>query len=1135
MSDPNILIKRVEHETGCSVGQLINRSRMSSVYLARREGQRFVLKIPLANDLKSAKALAHETDVLQLAQTEGVVHLIDRGVFSGQPWLLLEHIEGPSLQDLLPRGAPAAATRELTAPLEQVAGDRVGPATDQSDSDGAQLYSRAAQKSSGHGTLLTLIAQLATTLDVIHSRGVVHRDLKPDNVLISEHGPVLIDFGIATQAAGATHKESIGARFDRAGTLAYVAPEQLLPGQIVDFRADLYSLGAILFHCVIGRPAFIAENRSLKDTILNEPPPLVAEQCPELATELIQLIDSLLVKAPGQRARRTIEIVEVLRRNVPSATSESQAGGDDRSAGPASLPAYHFRAPLIGRHGELAQITESLTTIADESTICIEGESGMGKTRLAQEAIVAASEMGYEVHALQCRPSGHGGASGPMAPLVPLLEEIVLALSSGRLVAAEETDVAQTIDILASLYPNLAAVRGHSPRPLDGYPVERQRELIIEALSEGAILASGANKVLVVVDDLQWVDTVTLDFILGSESKSAAGWPLRFLVTWRSDEIDPQVSGRVEEHGCLRLPLAPLALPEIRTLAAKMLATNELSSQAFERLHEDSLGNPFFVAEYLSFVDQGADDAESAPLPRGIAELLEHRLKGVGELGRIVLNFCAVLGNDAEVELLAELSQTSPAQVEQILARFRDLRILTQKSAAAAIGRTHDRYREFIYGQLTDVRSYHERCATALEPIIGTDRSRSVSLGSHWSLAAQPVKAAAFFEIAATEAESVYAHEDAATYLQWTLNELNKTNERINTPVALLYERLGSIKTLLGDIDAAAADFSRQIETTDNDLTAARGARLCGKLLQRRTDEALTWFDRAEDFLNRLPPTDIGVDEERVELRLCRVRCFYWNSRVDDMRSALVETGALAVRCGWQDRQGDLEYLKALFESRIRGFRPGPTSIDLFREALDRAQELGDLATIGSRQLTLGMMLLWLPDHEEAMAKLDAARQTFERLGDQRGLVLCKVYQSLALRFQDHRALCADLTEVLLNETMNSSLPEYEGVARSNLGWIAYREADWARAVEQCEAAIQCWEKSPIRYAFYWLAVFPLAGALVQNSRLSELTFEDLSDLVLDDSQQRLDPSLQEALRRGDGQYGGWDEVIPLAANNALI
>jgi streptogramin lyase len=162
---------------------------------------------------------------------------------------------------------------------------------------------------------IVLVAQVASALDAAHARGLVHRDVKPSNVLIDEQQGrehcYLADFGITTTASDL---QPLDASQRLLGTLAYVAPEQVR-GDPVDGRADVYSLGCLLFECLTGEVPFVRDSDiAVVFAHLEEPPPRPSDRVGELPPEIDAVIARALAKQPGDRYATCGELVDDARR-----------------------------------------------------------------------------------------------------------------------------------------------------------------------------------------------------------------------------------------------------------------------------------------------------------------------------------------------------------------------------------------------------------------------------------------------------------------------------------------------------------------------------------------------------------------------------------------------------------------------------------------------------------------------------------------------------------------------------------------------------------------------------------------------------------------------------------------------------
>ncbi|HSK04735.1 MAG TPA: protein kinase, partial [Kofleriaceae bacterium] len=183
---------------------------------------------------------------------------------------------------------------------------------------GETLRARRKRASMQWSHALALVRQVAGALAAAHAKGIVHRDLKPDNIFLVPDPEVpggkrikLLDFGIA-KLAGAlpSHiKTKTGALM---GTPTYMAPEQCR-GVTVDWRADLYALGCILFELCTGRPPFLAQNTAdLLAAHIQKRPPTIASLASDVPQEIEALVQRMLAKAPADRVQTAEELIRLI-------------------------------------------------------------------------------------------------------------------------------------------------------------------------------------------------------------------------------------------------------------------------------------------------------------------------------------------------------------------------------------------------------------------------------------------------------------------------------------------------------------------------------------------------------------------------------------------------------------------------------------------------------------------------------------------------------------------------------------------------------------------------------------------------------------------------------------------------------
>jgi predicted Ser/Thr protein kinase len=259
---------------GFRITSLVGRGAVGSVYLAFEVdyGGRVALKLlgdELAQDERFRQRFLRESELAATLDHPNIVPTLASGEDGGRLYLAMEYVEGSDLRELLRRDGRLEATRAID-----------------------------------------LVGQVAEALDAAHEAGLVHRDVKPGNVLVTakaggEHA-YICDFGLARHVSSVS---SLTGDRGFVGTIDYVSPEQVAGGPI-DRRADVYSLGCLLFECLAGvRPYERDSELSVVFAHLNEPPPRLSDFRPELPPALDEVFSTALAKSPEARFQHCGDLI----------------------------------------------------------------------------------------------------------------------------------------------------------------------------------------------------------------------------------------------------------------------------------------------------------------------------------------------------------------------------------------------------------------------------------------------------------------------------------------------------------------------------------------------------------------------------------------------------------------------------------------------------------------------------------------------------------------------------------------------------------------------------------------------------------------------------------------------------------
>ena len=649
---------------------------MGVVWKARhtRTGELAALKTLRLTASSLRAGLRRELELLERLHHPDIVRLLDADLDAQTPWIAMSWVEGTALVSRVSDAAtPAQQTWDGEATLPAAPVPRGTSLGSPGESGGRTSLSRERVQE-----VLDLACRLCTPLAWLHGQGQVHRDLKPGNVLVSPQGrPVLLDFGIASVVRDRHGRdELILGRGTSAGTSATMAPEQIR-GELVDARTDLYALGCVLFMMLTGRGPFVGSVHAVLHGHCHQLPPAVSSLVDGAPPALEALIGALLEKEPTKRIPYATDVARAL---------VAAGARPDTEPRPAPRPYVH-RAALAGRRAEWAALTEPLRADPVAGFRLILGESGSGKTRLALEL---------------CRDARRRG----------LAHVTGVARPDGGLLHVWE--------------PILGQLGVEQPEPPADLPPKARRRHRVEGLAAALVERVGRSPLVVLLDDLQWADGLSMDLAKELVERQPAG--LLLVGTARIEEMSPRVTALAALTEPLRL--GRLLPDHVCDLVQHMLALPEPARRFSRRLFEHTEGNPLFVGEMLrAAVEAGsltrsegvwrveapdgpvALDVALPAVPSSVRELLAQRLDALPADARRLAVAGALLGRTFEPAIAEQVLPVA----DRTLALAELLRARILESDAGRMRFTHDMLREVASALVgTEAQAAHSRAADAL-------------------------------------------------------------------------------------------------------------------------------------------------------------------------------------------------------------------------------------------------------------------------------------------------------------------------------------------------------------------------------------------------------------------------------------
>jgi tetratricopeptide (TPR) repeat protein/predicted Ser/Thr protein kinase len=697
--------------------------------------------------------LLSEAQTVAKLKHPNIVAVYDAGVFEDQPFIVMEYVQGKTLNEVNLDG------------FEQI---------------------------------VAVTNQICAALQHAHEQGVVHRDLKPENVLIEPDGTVrLMDFGLALSPASRMTESGL-----IMGTVFYMSPEQAFGYEITP-QSDLYSLGVILYELTTKRLPFEAEDALAVITQhIHAPvvPPRAKNE--DIPIPLNDLILCLLSKNPADRPNSALEVLAMLK-------DRKLLVRDEASIPELSVLDRIVRGRIVGRERELTQARDLWLKVmsGQGQTLLISGEPGIGKTRLMREIVTQAEVSGGTALSGEC----YAESNAPYSAFTQIIRQALTRFSRNGFEIPESVldDLLKLTPEQRYQYPEV------QPNPKLDPEIEQQR--LLENMVIFCDIISDRFPLLLVVEDAHWGDSGTmamLHHLIRRTHKQAVMILVTYreVELKESRPFNDMLLELNRQRQGMRLKLKRLDRLQTREMLAAIFA-EQITPEFLDGIYQETDGNPFFIEEVCrALVDSGAVyyqdgkwdrlSMEELEIPQGVQVAVESRLAKLPPEQQEVLRMAAIIGREFDYDILLEALELEEDTLIEALEGAEDAQMILEIDGVGEVtfAFVHALVPSAIVESVRTLRrrKLHRRAASAFEKFSPQDYE---TLAYHYGEAGDEKRAQKYYTQAGERALAAFANQDAEGYFLIALDLVEDEQEEAH------------LLAQLGIAQSHQSKYSQAIET----------------------------------------------------------------------------------------------------------------------------------------------------------------------------------------------------------------------------------------------------------------------------------------------------------------------------------
>jgi PAS domain S-box-containing protein len=543
-------------------------------------------------------------------------------------------------------------------------------------------------------TFLAIAVQLAKALVSLHTNKVIHKDIKPSNIIInSQTGEVKItDFSIASRLSQQTTQ--LIYTTDLEGTLAYMSPEQTgRMNKCIDYRTDFYSLGVTFYELLTGKLPFNSEEPlEIVYGHLAQIPINVQQLNSSIPNAIAAIIAKLMAKNTEDRYQCASGLLVDLQQCLDEyqaaySISDFQPGECDRKS------QLNIPQKLYGRDSEIQQLSQAFARVSQGSCelVQIRGYSGVGKSLLVNHIL---PKLTYQRGYFVCGKFDQYQDNIPLSALSQVFRNLILQIFTESLQRLEMwkdkllKNLNGNAQVIINVIPELELLIGKQPSLPKLSPTQELNRYITTLTNLIQVFATPEHPLIIFMDDMQWIDTASLQSLQALTSDSESNY-LLIIASYRENEISChhpliQTLETISTTGVTRvesIQLQPLRIKDVQEMIAETLNCSVVSIQSLANLlFEKTHGHPFFLTQLIKslYSDRllkfdyqkntwiwDIEQIKNQNITDNVVELMIDKLQKLPSSTQQVLQLAACVGNQFDLQTIATINSNTPEQTMQ--------------------------------------------------------------------------------------------------------------------------------------------------------------------------------------------------------------------------------------------------------------------------------------------------------------------------------------------------------------------------------------------------------------------------------------------------------------------------------------